>query len=129
MNGMGTKTQREQLMSASTQSPPKIVFDVHQYRISPDEEQMLRGSLDALARQVTNFPFADLHVHIKGNARSNDVSVKLTLLLPGVSLVASDHDTVPQPAFERSLNSLIHSLQAYKDGLGQIAERKKVAKG
>src|SRR5438132_10334636 len=90
---------------------------------------MLRDNTSGLARQVEHFPVADLHVLIEGNARSNDVSVKLTLVLPGTTLVVSDHDSVPQPAFERCLDSLLDSLQAYKERLGNVPERQKLEKG
>src|SRR5436189_3481777 len=112
-----------------TRSKLQVIFDVHQYALSEAEQRMLRDNLDGLERQVENFPIADLHVLIEGNARSNDVSVKLTLLLPGTTLVASDHDAVPQPAFERALNSLLDNVQAYKERLGQVPDRQKAEKG
>src|SRR5262245_39644630 len=103
----------------------RAVFDVHQYRLSSAEEELLRGHLDGLARQVEHFPVADLHVLVEGNARSNAVSVKLTLVLPGTTLVVNDHDGVPQPAFERCLDSLLDCLRAYKERLGNVPERQK----
>jgi ribosome-associated translation inhibitor RaiA len=107
----------------------RIIFDVHQYRLSAQAEQVLRDNLNGLARQVGNFPVADLHVLLEGNKRSNDVSVKLTLVLPGATLVVNDHDSIPQPAFRRCLDSLLDRLQAYKDRLGQTPERQKTEKG
>ncbi len=80
-------------------------------------------------RQVENFPIADLHVLIEGNARSNDVSVKLSLILPGSTLVANDHDTVLTAAFERAVNSLLHGVEGYKARLDRDADRQKVEKG
>jgi ribosome-associated translation inhibitor RaiA len=107
----------------------RVILDVHQFPLAPAEEQMIHVDLDSLARQVENFPVADLHVLIEGNARSNDVSVKLSLVLPGTTLVATDHDSILPPAFERSLRSLIENLQAYKERLGQVPERQKAQKG
>src|SRR5262245_24934873 len=107
----------------------RIIFDVHQYKLVEAERQMLEDNLDGLARQVEHFPVADLHVLIEGNARSNDVSVKLDLILPGSTLVANDHDPVLSAAFERCLNSLSHSVDAYKAKLDGQAERQKVEKG
>src|SRR5438105_5889284 len=112
-----------------SQPKPQIIFDVHQYQLLEADEKQLRASLDGLARQVAHFPVADLHVLIEGNARSNDVSVKLTLVLPGTTLVVNDHDAAPQPAFERCLDSLLDSLQAYKERLGQVPQRQKLEKG
>jgi ribosome-associated translation inhibitor RaiA len=117
------------MQPAQAPSKPQVTFDVHQYHLSTAEEQLLRGNLDGLARQVEHFPVADLHVLIEGNARSNDVSVKLTLLLPGTTLVVSDHDAIPQPAFDRALDSLLNSLHAYKERLGNVPERQKLQKG
>src|SRR5438105_238672 len=108
----------------ATKEPSKlqVIFDVHQYRLSATEEGLLRDRVDGLARQVEHFPVADLHVLIEGNARSNDVSVKLTLVLPGNPLVTSDHDVAALPAFERALNSLLDSLRGFKERLANVPE-------
>jgi ribosome-associated translation inhibitor RaiA len=116
-------------MTPATGRKLQVIFDVHQYQLSTHEERVLHDNLDGLARQVANFPLADLHVLIEGNARSNDVSVKLTLRLPGTTLVANDHDAFPQPAFDRALDSLLDSLHAYKERLGQVPQRQKALKG
>jgi ribosome-associated translation inhibitor RaiA len=107
----------------------QTIFDVHQYNLSDAERRLLEGDLDGLTRQVRNFPVADLHILIEGNARSNDVSVKLTLILPGQTLVANDHDAVLSAAFERALSSLTHSVEGYKARLDNQAERQRVEKG
>jgi len=117
------------MQPTSGASKLQVIFDVHQYRLSPAEEQILRGQLDGLAPQVAHFPIADLHVLVEGNARTNDVSLKLSLILPGTTLVVHDHDAVPQTAFERCVDSLIEELHAYKDQLGQVPERQKLEKG
>jgi len=116
-------------MQPTTKRGLQVIFDVHQYRLYPQDEQLLRDKLDGIDRQVEHFPVADLHVLIEGNARSNGVSVKLSLILPGTTLVTTETDGVPQPAFERCLISLLGSLRAYKDQLGQVSERQKVEKG
>lgn len=113
----------------ATERQLQVLFDVHQYPLAAAEQQHLHDGLEGLARQVAHFPVADLHIMIEGNARSNDVAVKLTLLLPGTTLVTNDHDQALHAAFERALNSLLHSLQGYKDRLGQVAERQKTEKG
>jgi ribosome-associated translation inhibitor RaiA len=107
----------------------QTIFDVHQYDLSDAERRMLEDDLDGLTRQVQNFPVADLHILLEGNARSNDVSVKLTLILPGQTLVANDHDPVLSAAFERTLSSLTHSVEGYKARLDNQAERQRVEKG
>src|SRR4051794_29722284 len=97
------------VQGSETTAKPRIIFDVHQYRLTPAEEITFRGKLDGLARQVADFPVADLHILIEGKARSTGVSIKLTLVLLGTALVANEHDAVAQPAFERCLDSLIDS--------------------
>jgi ribosome-associated translation inhibitor RaiA len=113
------------MATTPTQSGLKVTFDVHEYHLAGTEEQMLRDNLDGLARQVAHFPVADLHVLVQGNARSNDVTVKLTLVLPGTTLVTSARDAVPRPAFDQALDSLLNSLREHKDKLGRVPARKK----
>jgi len=107
----------------------KVEFDVHQFDLPASEEQRLRDSLDSLSRQVDNFPIADLHVMLEHNARSNDITVMLSLILPGTTLVTTERDQGSVPAFERCLESLINNLQAYKDQLGNVAEQQKTEEG
>src|SRR5436190_1537316 len=116
-------------MQPGTERKLQVIFDVHQYNLSPQEEQFLRSHLDGLARQVGSFPVADLHVLIEGNRRSNDVSVKFSLILPGTTLVTNDHDMSIAAAFERCQASLLDSLHAYKDRLGNVPEWQKAEKG
>jgi ribosome-associated translation inhibitor RaiA len=107
----------------------QTIFDVHQYELDDADRRMLEDDLDGLSRQVANFPVADLHILIEGNARNNDVSVKLSLILPGQTLVTNDHDPVLSAAFERCVNTLTDLLKAYKARLDGHAERNKAEKG
>ena len=107
----------------------KTMFDVHQYDLSEGERRRLEDGVDGLARMVENFPIADLHIMVEGNARSNDVSVKLSLVLPGTTLVTNDHDPVLTAAFDRCLDPLIDLVQEYKAKLGGDAERNHQEKG
>jgi len=107
----------------------RIQFDIHQCQLSEGELDKLRESLDALQAKVAHFPVADVHVLIERNHRSNDYSVKVTLILPGETLVGNDHDVVPNAALERILTGLEENIKAYKSRLGQVAERQKQEKG
>lgn len=107
----------------------QVMFDVHQFDLAQAVRGQMADALDSLARQAEHFPLADLKIMVEGNARNNDVSVKLTLQLPGRTLVANDHDANPYGAFDRSLSSLTKELQAYKDQLDQVPERHKAEKG
>jgi len=107
----------------------RILFDPHQCQLSEQETAQMRQQLDSLLRQVEAFPISDVHVLVERNNRSNDFSVKISLVLPGETLVGNDHDTFLLAAFDRCLGSLEENVRAYKDRLGQVPERQKVEKG
>jgi ribosome-associated translation inhibitor RaiA len=107
----------------------QTIFDVHQYDLSDGDRRRLEDSLDALTRIVSHFPVADLHIMIEGNARSNDVSVKLTLILPGNTLVTNDRDSVLTVAFDRCLVALTDAVGRYKARLDGEDDRQKAEKG
>jgi ribosome-associated translation inhibitor RaiA len=117
------------MQPAVTPRQMQTIFDVHQYDLPDSDRRRLEDSLDALTRMVANFPVADLHIMLEGNARSNDVSVKLTLILPGNTLVTNDRDAVLTAAFDRCLAALTDSVGRYKDRLDGHDERNKAEKG
>src|SRR5205823_5926343 len=61
--------------------------------------------------------------------RNNEYSVKTSLILPGATLVASDHDPMALAAAERCVDNLMRKLKDYKDRLGNVPERQKTEKG
>jgi ribosome-associated translation inhibitor RaiA len=103
----------------------RVEFDLHQCRLSAYEIRKMETGLVSLGKQVESFPISDLHVLIEHNARSNDYSVKTSLILTGGPLVSSDHDVLPYPAFERCVNNLVENVRAYKDRLGKVPEVQK----
>jgi ribosome-associated translation inhibitor RaiA len=107
-----------------------VKIDTHQCQLSAAELERVRADVTAsLARQVGHFPYSDVHVLVERNGRSNDYSVKTTLILSGSTLVANDHDPAMHAALERSLASLEENIRAYKERLGQVPERQKQEKG
>jgi ribosome-associated translation inhibitor RaiA len=108
--------------------PMEVVFDVHEFELSPSEEHLLREKLDGLARQVEQFPVAELRVFIQA-VRSQQMVVKLTLFLPNKSLTVDGYDRIVQPAFDRCLDSLQHELEGYKDRLNRRSEAAKLEEG
>lgn len=106
-----------------------VHFDVHHCELSQDELDRLAADLDLLSRSVEHFPQRDLRVLIEFNSRTTDYSVKVSLLLPGKTLVASDHNSVLHAAYEKCLAILQENVKAYKDQLGQVSERQKQEKG
>jgi ribosome-associated translation inhibitor RaiA len=107
----------------------QVMFDVHQFDLTQADRDQMADALDGLAKQAENFPVADLHILVEGNARTTDCSIKLTLRLPSNTLVANDHDAVPYAAFDRCLTSLTYALQAEKARLDQESKRQKTGKG
>src|SRR5262245_48098504 len=107
----------------------RVRIDTHHCQLSAAESEKLATDLESLRRQVDHFPAADLNVLIEHNARSNDYSVKLSLLLSGATLVGNDHDPAWHAAFERVLSGLEENVRAYKDRLGNVPERQKQEKG
>jgi ribosome-associated translation inhibitor RaiA len=103
----------------------QIHFDFHECRLTNEALNELADDADSLARQVGNFPVADLRVVVELKTRTNEYVVKLTLLLSGETLVTSDHDPVVHAAFERALASLEDLVKEYKDRLNQTEERRK----
>jgi ribosome-associated translation inhibitor RaiA len=118
---MGDTTLPDRLVRHKLQ----IHFDLHECRLSEQALAKLADDTDSLARQVGNFPVADLRVLVEWNGRSNEYAVKLTLILPNETLVTSDHDAVLHPAFERALVSLEDRVREYKDRLNQTEQRRK----
>jgi ribosome-associated translation inhibitor RaiA len=106
----------------------QIYFDAHKCRLTERELTALADDTDSLARQVGNFPHADLRVVIE-HTRTDEFTVKLGLLLPGDTLVTSDHDRVMHAAFERALVSLEDEVREYKDRLDRVPERRKAGAG
>ena len=107
----------------------QVHFDPHECQPTERELADMADDTDSLAKQVGNFPQADLRVLIERNARNDEYAVKLTLILPNEVLVTSDHDRVMHAAFERALASLEDTVKAYKDRLGQTPERRKAEAG
>jgi ribosome-associated translation inhibitor RaiA len=114
---------------ANDRPGPRTQIDTHQCELSRGELDQIQADLDALSPQVANFPVADFHVLVEFNNRSNDYSVKTSLVLPGATLVGNDHDSVVHAAFLRCLQSLAENIRAYKDRLGNVEEQQKLEKG
>src|SRR5207245_1003390 len=107
----------------------QVKIDTHHCELSPEELTKFQDGLAALARTTENFPVADLHVLVSFRPRNNEFSVKTSLILPGATLVASDHDVMALAAAERCVDNLMRKLKDYKDRLGNVPERQKTEKG
>jgi ribosome-associated translation inhibitor RaiA len=107
----------------------RILFDAHQCQLSQEEMAQMRLRLGSLLEQVEAFPLSDVHVHVERSSRSSDFAVKITLILPGETLVGNDHDPFLLAAFDRCLVGLEENVRAYKDRLDRVPQRQKVEKG
>src|SRR5205814_6710844 len=107
----------------------RIQLDVHQGTVSPGEFQKMKASLGSLQKAVEKFPVSNLHILVEHNERSNDYSVKTSLMLTGGTLVASEHAPQAFTAFEQCVNILLNQVKDYKDRLGGVSERQKQEKG
>jgi ribosome-associated translation inhibitor RaiA len=117
------------MKTANRRPGMRIQFDTHHCEMTPAEREQYQTDLDALSRQTADFPIADLHVLVEFNNRSNDYSVKTTLILPGSTLVANDHDAVAHAAFQRCLAVLSENVVAYKERMSQVPELHRQEKG
>jgi ribosome-associated translation inhibitor RaiA len=110
--------------------PLRVQIDTHQSQLPAAELGRIRDEVAAaLGRQLQHFPYSDVRVLVAHSGRSNDYSVKTTLILSGTTLVGNDHDPVLHAALERCLAGLCENIRAYKDRLGQVPERQKQQKG
>jgi ribosome-associated translation inhibitor RaiA len=109
--------------------PLRVEIDIHHCDLSPGSVAHLQAGSDALIRMVEHFPKPELHILVEHNKRSNDYSVKTSLLQPGTTLDASDHNPAMYTAYEQCINNLIREVKDYKDRLAHVSERQKQLKG
>jgi|GEM_PF-524140 len=102
----------------------QIHFDAHACQPAPKELARMSDHLDPLARQVGDFPQADLRIVMEWNGRNNEYVLKLSLLLPGETLVTSDHDPTLYTAFRRAADSLSLALKGFLERLDGVNQRR-----
>jgi len=107
----------------------RVEIDSHQCELTPEQVAMMRDDLGTLTKIVENFPKPELHVYVERESRTNEFVVKTSLLLPGQTLVTSDHNQVMHAAYENCVDVLTAQLKEYKDRLGQVPERQKSVEG
>lgn len=103
----------------------QVYFDLHECQFTPEALADMADDLDSVALQTGNFPEADLRTVIEWNRRNNEYSIKLTLILPGETLVASDHGPIAHAAFKRAAVSLELAIEGYKDRLDRVDDWRK----
>lgn len=117
-------------MPFSDQSYNLLVdLDMKHCPLPPDELNKMNTILSPLDDMVRNFPVSKLHVRISYRHRTTDYVVRTSLILPGDTLVSSDHHPQAHAAFEHCINNLVREVQRYKDQLGDVPERTKQLEG
>lgn len=106
-----------------------VEFDAHHCELSRAELDKMEGSLGTLREVVAPFPVTGLHVLVERNNRSNDFTVKTSLLLTSQQLVASEHHAQAFTAFERCVEKLVREVEGYYDRLDDVEERRKREQG
>lgn len=89
----------------------------------------MEASLSPLGDMVRHFPVSKLHVVVAHRERTNDYTVRTSLILPGDTLVASEHHEQVHAAFEHCIDNLVREVRRYKDRLGNVAEQAKQQEG
>src|SRR5437588_11913289 len=106
--------------------PLRVEFDTHQCDLRLDEVAKMHDDLDALAKMVENFPKPELHVAIERGNRNNEFVVKTSLLLPGQTLVTSEHSPILHAAYDQCVHVLMDQLKRYKDLLRHVPDPPKL---
>jgi ribosome-associated translation inhibitor RaiA len=106
-----------------------VDLDMKHCELSPGEVRKMEAMLSPLNDMVRNFPVSKLHVLVSYRHRTTDYTVRTSLILPGDTLVSSEHHPQAYTAFEHCITNLVRELQRYKDRLGDVPERDKQAGG
>jgi ribosome-associated translation inhibitor RaiA len=106
-----------------------VDLDRKHCRLSAGQLNKMQTMLSPLNDMVRHFPVSKLHVLVRYRHRTTDYTVRTSLILPGDTLVSSEHHLLPHTAFEHCVTNLVRELQRYRDQLGNVPERDKQAEG
>jgi ribosome-associated translation inhibitor RaiA len=106
-----------------------VDVDMKHCHLSAGELNKMETMLSPLDDIVRCFPVSKLHVLVSYRHRSNDYTARTSLILPGDTLVSSEHHEQAHTAFEHCINNLVREVQRYKDRLGNVPERAKQVEG
>jgi ribosome-associated translation inhibitor RaiA len=117
------------MQSAEANERLHIEIDNRHCRLSQDDLAKMRDNLESLVRMVGHFPRPELRIYLQHTPRNDKYLAKTTLILPGQTLVASEHGPTAHAAYEDCVRVLMDQLKAYKDQLGQVPDRQKIVEG
>jgi ribosome-associated translation inhibitor RaiA len=106
-----------------------VDLDMKHGELPADELNKMETMLSPFNDLVRNFPVSKLHVLISYRHRTSDYVVRTSLILPGDTLVSSDHHPLAHTAFQHCIDNLVREVQRYKDRLGSVAEQAKQREG
>jgi ribosome-associated translation inhibitor RaiA len=106
-----------------------VDLDMKHCNLPAADLNKMEASLSPLGDMVRPFPVSRLHVLISYRERTNDYAVRTSLILPGDTLVASEHHQRVHAAFEHCIDNLVREVKRYKDRLGSVAEQAKQQEG
>ncbi len=106
-----------------------VNLDMKHCQLPSDELSKMETMLSPLNDMVRNFPVSKLHVLVSYRHRTMDYVVRTSLILPGETLVSSDHHRQARTAFEHCIANLVREVQRYKDRLGAVLEQAKQREG
>jgi ribosome-associated translation inhibitor RaiA len=106
-----------------------IEIDNRHCHLSQDDLAKMQDNLESLTRMVEHFPRPELRVNLQHTPRNDEYLAKTTLILPGETLVASEHGPTAHAAYEECVRVLMDQLKEYKDRLGQMSDRQKMVEG
>jgi ribosome-associated translation inhibitor RaiA len=117
-------------MTFSDQSYNLLIdLDTKHCRLSAAEVRKMETMLSPLDDMVRPFPVSKLHVLVSRRHRTADYMVRTSLILPGDTLVSSEHHPLAHTAFEHCIQNLVREVQRYKDQLGHVPEQAKQQEG
>ncbi len=106
-----------------------VDLDMKHCQLPPGELNKMETMLSPLNELVRNFPKSKLHVLVSYRHRTTDYVIRTSLILPGDTLVSSDHHPLAHTAFEHCIDNLVREVRRYKDRLGAVPEQAKQREG
>lgn len=107
----------------------RIELDTKNCELSPAQLEQLTERLNPLRKPVQKFPVSDLYVTITYQQPSQQYRLKVSLVLPGRTLVTGDVDANFLPAFDRCIRKMLQRVIAYEESMEGTPEQSKHQKG
>lgn len=107
----------------------RIELDTKNIELSKSQAKGIDRSLDPVRDLVREFPVSDLYVTITYHQHSDTYRIKCALVLSGQTLTTGDLAGDVDSAIDRCVRKLVKRIEQYKQGLENIEDQEKFAKG